>query len=1161
MGKTLEELLAEIEKKIKERKNQDTPTSETIPEPDATEYEKDFSVYETGATKSENTVFPESSLYSSASGLYEKGQTILDTYTVESEPIHGGMGSVWRVHHKGWNVDLAMKRPQTKLFRNEKQKENFIGECDAWINLGLHPNIVSCYYVREIDGVPTIFSEWMENRSLENHIRDGSLYGGSDREQRERLLDITIQFARGLLYAHDRGLIHQDVKPDNVLLSLNWDAKVADFGLAKARAQLTVLESENTVPDSGVTVIAPAGGYTPAYCSMEQMDGKPLTRRTDIYSWAVSVMEMYLGDRPWAFGVAAGYGCETYFPNCRVTMPEELKALLKKCMASEPEDRPHDFAEIESDLLKIYKSETGRDYPRPEPAAAADTAGSLNNRALSYLDMGEPAEAEKLWEKALKQSPNHMESCFNQGLYRWRSGLITDDVLINQLGQYENNAGRSCSQIVQAVQTESGSHERITKQPASAFFIGGTDRPDANCMSRDLRRALVKKDKNSYLLIEIRSDGAESILKEYYRPNVVSNSLLKIYSSYALSTDGSTAAFFFTEKKSGSGNQVGCYVEFVPLKGESEVIRFPDGWADGLNHDNYKLDCAASGMAFTADTDGVYVCLTTGSVLLLKRNGNIAAKRYFHYSSSFHLFVDTEKNQVVIGENNNSRFNDKLERNGLIHVLRTDNLELLHTFPGNDASILSVSCLHDNIYAFYEHAVRIWDRNTGKCRHSVFYSFFDDMGGVKAGWVYPDGTVYLQNGAHLNEKEFVFSLRYSGEGEKAPFLLNRIETVSDRSDRDREFDLLCQSAEKHILNGEQDRAFACLAQARQIHGYEEDREILDLNELAGKRRAKHGIRKLYLRGSWKGKFASLVPDTGELYIWSDKVSVVQIKTGLTAREADYHLFIDKKMCAGKDFLARDSASLIYVHGSSDFTQKEKLNLLPRSIPDDHIIALEAYPERDVLFAADEDGNAKLWDTVSWQCICELKTGMFNCKAAALNEDGTRVFITGTGRPGKGKKARQCYRIYDIRTGELFLDRALKTDEDLHEAVSAVWVGNKVLYRRGLDLLLFRDKSKSLINNLFLYDTDTGEETTLNIISSVTGIDAVPGCDWVISSRETSPECVFFRAGDPEVRQSFDLCTKLLKDVKISADGRYIIASVRDSQYDTVTLWEIDWIYD
>ena len=78
----------------------------------------------------------------------------------------------------------------------------------------------------------------MEGGSLRDRIRDGSLYEGAEQEVQERILRIAIQTARGLQYSHEQGLVHQDVKPGNVLLSKEWDAKVADFGLAKAQSRL-----------------------------------------------------------------------------------------------------------------------------------------------------------------------------------------------------------------------------------------------------------------------------------------------------------------------------------------------------------------------------------------------------------------------------------------------------------------------------------------------------------------------------------------------------------------------------------------------------------------------------------------------------------------------------------------------------------------------------------------------------------------------------------------------------------------------------------------------------------------------------------------------------------------------------------------------------------
>ena len=352
------------------------------------------------------------------------------------------MGSVWKVHHNGWNMDLAMKRPLPKYFAegSERRKENFIRECEDWIDLGLHPNIVSCFYVREIGGVPTIFSEWMENGSLESRINDQTLYSGADKAVQERLLDIAIQFARGLHYAHEskKGLIHQDVKPDNLLLTLGWDAKVADFGLARARTKLEEDSRDSAAqgadsgaaPDtaqgtapgtsSGTAPMAAYSGCTPAYCSYEQDAKKPVSRQTDIYSWALSVLEMYLGSRPWKSGPEAGNRFRDYLKEerFRVKMPDGMIELLGQCLAEDPNG-------IIAKLQDIYQETIGEVYPRPEPDAAPDTADSLNNRALSYLDLGKDDQAEGLWEQALEKDAALADAVFNRALFLRRRKRIS----------------------------------------------------------------------------------------------------------------------------------------------------------------------------------------------------------------------------------------------------------------------------------------------------------------------------------------------------------------------------------------------------------------------------------------------------------------------------------------------------------------------------------------------------------------------------------------------------------------------------------------------------------------------------------------------------------------------------------------------------------------
>src|ERR1039457_3016135 len=84
------------------------------------------------------------------------GDVILDLYEVKQIHEGGGMGLVYRVYHRGWNTDLAVKSPRSQYFQTAEQKANFSRECETWIKLGLHPYMVSCYYVRKLGRIPRV---------------------------------------------------------------------------------------------------------------------------------------------------------------------------------------------------------------------------------------------------------------------------------------------------------------------------------------------------------------------------------------------------------------------------------------------------------------------------------------------------------------------------------------------------------------------------------------------------------------------------------------------------------------------------------------------------------------------------------------------------------------------------------------------------------------------------------------------------------------------------------------------------------------------------------------------------------------------------------------------------------------------------------------------
>jgi WD40 repeat protein/serine/threonine protein kinase len=369
------------------------------------------------------------------------GEVILGLYEVKEVLGEGGMGKVYKVRHRGWNLDLAVKCPKPEILSRTGGAENFEREAETWVNLGLHPNIVSCYYVRRLGGIPRVFAEYVKGGSLADWIRERKLYEGSPEQSLERMLDISIQFAWGLHYAHEQGLIHQDVKPANVMMTPEGAAKVTDFGLARARAMAPSTEGAKG------TVIVQRVGMTPEYASPEQSAGQPLTRRADLWSWAVSVLEMFTGEVTWPSGSAAGGALEGYQAmspedGSIPRMPEDLAALLRRCFQEEPEMRPHDLGEIAGELGAIYQKNIGGGYPRQAPRPLEGLADTLNNRAVSSLDLGLEAEAEKCWQQALLSNSHHLAGTFNYHYHLWRKGRLTSDDLVKKFLEAEGSQGR-----------------------------------------------------------------------------------------------------------------------------------------------------------------------------------------------------------------------------------------------------------------------------------------------------------------------------------------------------------------------------------------------------------------------------------------------------------------------------------------------------------------------------------------------------------------------------------------------------------------------------------------------------------------------------------------------------------------------------------------------
>ncbi len=317
------------------------------------------------------------------------------------------MGLVHHAWHDGWGVDVAIKHPRPVFLANPEGIRGFMDEIERWAQIGMHPNVVTCYYAKLIDGLPCAVAEYVDGGSLQDAIGTQALYSGPEGEVLARTLTIAAGSAWGLAHAHANGLMHCDMKPGNILLAAAGTAKITDFGLSRRLA-----------PAGEVTASA---GLTPAYASPEQLRSEGLSPATDAWSWAASILEIFTGGRRWNEGPVCGAVLDEFIQEGAKSpglpaMPERLANLLRCCFHSKATVRLSDFAAIAEEVCGAYQDIFGEPCPALAPDRALRSADSLNNQAVSRYDIGERGKANKLLAGALALDPLHPEANYNQAI-------------------------------------------------------------------------------------------------------------------------------------------------------------------------------------------------------------------------------------------------------------------------------------------------------------------------------------------------------------------------------------------------------------------------------------------------------------------------------------------------------------------------------------------------------------------------------------------------------------------------------------------------------------------------------------------------------------------------------------------------------------------------
>jgi tetratricopeptide (TPR) repeat protein len=277
------------------------------------------------------------------------------------------MGKVYLVRSRSSRLAFAVKRAKGL---GDSERRNFLAELQTWIGLPDHSNLVPCRFFRTVGEETLIFAEYVDGGSLSQWIESRRLYEGGPKVALERMLDVAIQFAWGLHCLHELGLVHQDVKPGNVLMAGDGKAavqgvkaRVTDYGLARAKAA----GGERVIPEPGRGILVSSGGMTPAYCSPEQAARQPLSSKTDMWSWGVSVLEMFTGEVTWHSGQVAAEVLEEYLRESEndgliPAMPAGVVEVLKGCFRGEPAQRWKSLAEVVDRLKAVFRDTAGVQY-------------------------------------------------------------------------------------------------------------------------------------------------------------------------------------------------------------------------------------------------------------------------------------------------------------------------------------------------------------------------------------------------------------------------------------------------------------------------------------------------------------------------------------------------------------------------------------------------------------------------------------------------------------------------------------------------------------------------------------------------------------------------------------------------------------------------------
>jgi serine/threonine protein kinase/dipeptidyl aminopeptidase/acylaminoacyl peptidase len=309
-------------------------------------------------------------------------------YTVVAPAGAGGMGEVYRVWDPRLQRDIALKVLPGWLSDDPTRRQQFEVEARAAAALD-HPNICSVHDIGEQRGHVWIAMQFIDGETLAARLRSGAF-------EPRAAVDVAVQIVEALVAAHERGIIHRDIKPHNIMVIGGRQVKVLDFGLAQ------IVSGAAPVPGRAQETASAARQGTLAYMSPEQVRGEPLDARTDIFSFGAVLFELVTGRRAFLSETGADPTDEILFsplPDLARFVPWSpgpLNAVVQRCLQKNREHRYRDARELANDLASVRSQLTAVSTGRATARRRMGAAGASMIAVGALAAWLQPADVERI---------------------------------------------------------------------------------------------------------------------------------------------------------------------------------------------------------------------------------------------------------------------------------------------------------------------------------------------------------------------------------------------------------------------------------------------------------------------------------------------------------------------------------------------------------------------------------------------------------------------------------------------------------------------------------------------------------------------------------------------------------------------------------------------